>query len=192
MRIGIIGAGQFGTKLKALFERAGYEVASGGRSAARDVATHGEVVVLALPFDACAEALPPLADALRDKIVVDATNPIAPDWSPMDLNGETAAVRIQAMLPDTRVVKAFNMVFADVMTPDGLDRDGARATVFIASNDERARGNVAALAEELGFAPVEVGDLSHARFLEGMAHLNIQLALGMGGGTNAAFVYARG
>lgn len=192
MRIGIIGAGQLGSKLEALFTAAGHEVRAGGRTAARDAAAHGEIVVLAIPFDACADALPPLADALAGKVVVDATNPINPDWSPMELGDKAAAEHVQALVPDAKVVKAFNMVFADVMTREGLDRGGVPATVFVAGDDEGARGAVASLASGIGFAPVEVGGLSHARFMEGMAHLNIQLALGMGGGTNAAFVYSRG
>ena len=192
MRIGIIGSGNLGSKLEALFASAGHAVLAVGRADAADAAAHGEIVVLALPYDACASALPPLADALRGKVVVDATNPINPDWSPMDLDGEAAAERVQSLLPDARVVKAFNMVFADVMTPEGLDRDGTPATVFVAGDDEDARATVAALADEVGFAPVEVGGLSHATFLEGMAHLNIQLALGMGAGTGGAFVYSRG
>ena len=191
MRIGIIGAGQLGSKLEALFTDAGHDVLTGGRTTARDAASHGEIVVLSIPFDACADVLPPLADALAGKIVVDATNPINPDWSPMELGGKAAAEHVQALIPHARVVKAFNMVFADVMTREGLDRGGVPATVFVASDDEGARGTVASLASEIGFAPVEVGGLSHARFMEGMAHLNIQLALGMGGGTNAAFVYSR-
>ena len=192
MRISIIGAGNLGSKLEALFAEAGHHVLASGRSRANDAAAHGEVVVLALPYDACATALPPLADAPRGKIVVDATNPINPDWSPMELGNTSAAERIQALVPDARVVKAFNMVFADVMTPDGLDRGGAPATVFVAGDDETAPGTITALAAEVGFDPIEVGPLSYARFMEGMAHLNIQLALGMGAGTGGAFVYSRG
>ena len=192
MRIGIIGTGNLGSKLEALFTEVGHDVRARGSASAGQAAEHGEVAILALPYNACADALPPLADALRGKVVVDATNPINPDWSPMELGETAAAEHIQALLPDARVVKAFNMVFADVMTPQGLDRGGVPATVFVAGDDMNARATVAALAEEAGFAPVEVGPLSHARFMEGMAHLNIQLALGMGAGTGGAFVYTRG
>jgi hypothetical protein len=44
----------------------------------------------------------------------------------------------------------------------------------------------------LGFAPVDAGPLRSARYLEAIAHLNIQIAVGQGGGTDAAFVYDRG
>jgi len=45
------------------------------------------------------------------------------------------------------------------------------------------------LAQEIGYAPLDTGALYTARYLEGMAHLNIQLAVNQGGGTQAAFFY---
>lgn len=88
-------------------------------------------------------------------------------------------------------MKAFNTVFADVMRPDRLVRASGRVTCFIASDDDAARDAVGALARSAGFAAEPVGPLRSARFLEAVAHLNIQIAVGMKGGTNAAFVYDR-
>ncbi|MFN3945277.1 MAG: NADPH-dependent F420 reductase [Allosphingosinicella sp.] len=189
MRIGIIGAGQVGSRLKDLFSSAGHDVVTAGRAGARDAAVHGELAVLAIPYDACAEALPPLAEALAGKIVVDVTNPVAADWSPMLLGQEnSAAEEIARILPRSRVVKAFNTVFADVMTPSKLERDGQRITCFVAGDDEDIRRVVAGIASDAGFAALDVGPLRSARHLEAMAHLNIAVALA-GGGTDAAFLY---
>ena len=210
MDIGIIGGGRVGTALARLATAAGHDVRIGMRALDRlghddgrdghgddalrrvsmEEAAAGEIVLLALPYTACADALPPLAAPLSGKIVVDATNPVAADWSPLALGeGNSAGAEIARLLPDSRVVKAFNTVFADIMTPQGLLRDGRlRTTAFIASDDEDASRRVAAFAESLGFAPQLAGRLSQAAHLEAIAHLNIAMALA-GGGTDAAFVY---
>jgi predicted dinucleotide-binding enzyme len=191
MRIGIIGAGQVGSKLKDLFSAAGHHVVAAGRAASGDAATHGDIVVLAIPYDACAEALPPLAEALAGKVVVDVTNPVAPDWSPLALGeANSAAEEIARLLPRSHVVKGFNTIFADVMTPAKLERDGQRITCFVAGDDEQGRATVAEIAEGAGFAPLDAGSLTAARHLEAMAHLNIAMAFA-GGGTDAAFLYHR-
>lgn len=51
---------------------------------------------------------------------------------------------------------------------------------------------VAQVANHIGFDAVVVGPLRLARYLEAIAHLNIAIALGMGGGTQAAFKFDRG
>jgi 8-hydroxy-5-deazaflavin:NADPH oxidoreductase len=198
MNIGIIGSGSVGSALRKLFEAAGHGVVMGSRSPARERATvsvveaagRADVVVLAIPFSAAADVLPAMAPALQGKVVIDPTNPLNPDWSPLLLGqANSAGEEIQRLLPGARVVKAFNTVFADVMTSDRLSRDGQRATTFIAGDDERADDEAAALARSAGFAAVKVGPLSASRYLEAMAHLNIGIAVGQKGGTNAAFLY---
>jgi predicted dinucleotide-binding enzyme len=200
MKISFIGAGNVARALAGLFHRAGHEVLLGAKAGApaevgravslEEAASEGEVVVVAVPFLATREVLPALRSRLRGKLVVDATNPVNNDWSPMLLGQENSAgEEVARLLPDARVVKAFNTVFADVMREDRLVRDGQRVTCFVASDDAEASRTVARLAQEAGLAPVPVGPLKMARHLEAMAHLNIQLAVGMKGGTDAAFVY---
>lgn len=205
MKIGLVGGGNVGRRLAALWQGAGHEVAvgvRGGEGPGPDAGyrvvpvaaaiADAPVVVLALPFAALADALPPLAAALAGKVVVDATNPVKPDWSPLLLGEANSGGEVVArLLPGARVVKAFNTVFADVMTPARLVREGGRVTAFIAGDHGDANGLVTRLAADAGFAPLVVGPLAHARYLEAMAHLNIALAVGGGGGTNAAFVYHR-
>lgn len=202
MKIGIVGGGKVGGALARLASAAGHEVRVGRREHAQDgdavavgsmaeACTHGDLVVLAIPFLVCDDILPALAPNLAGRIVIDATNPLQADWSPLWLGeANSAAQHIAALLPGARVVKAFNTVFADVMHPDGLARSGeARVTAFVASDDEEAAASVEAFAASLGFAPIRVGALAQARHLESLAHLNIAIAVGCGGGTDAAFVY---
>jgi hypothetical protein len=137
MQIGILGGGNVGSALARLALAAGHDVRIGQRAPRHDdglpvtdpaaACAHGEVVILAIPFTACGGALGPLAPALAGKIVVDATNPLREDWSPLPLaDADSAAQHLAALLPGARMVKAFNTVFADVMTADGLQRRGGQ------------------------------------------------------------------
>jgi 8-hydroxy-5-deazaflavin:NADPH oxidoreductase len=198
MKLAIIGNGAVGAALARLFRSAGHQVALGSRhpsnelgtTAIADAVIRGDVVVLAVPFSAITGLLPSLAESLAGKIVVDPTNPLNADWSPRLLGQEhSAGEEVGRLLPQSRVVKAFNTVFADVMTKERLTRGDHPVTAFVAGDDKAAVDTVADLAKSAGFAPVKVGALPKARYLEAMAHLNIGIAVGQNGGTNAAFVY---
>lgn len=201
MHLGFIGSGPVAQNLARLAAAAGHEVLLSARNPDKlvnefkvvgfdEAARWADIAVLAIPFRAAKDMLPSVASALADKVVVDATNPLNEDYTPILLApGSSAGETIAELLPRSTVVKAFNTVFAEVMQADRLDRGGWRATTFVASEDPGARAKVALLARELGFAPVEAGPLAMARYLEGMAHLNIQIAFREGGGPNAAFLY---
>lgn len=118
MKVGIIGRGNVGSKLETLLKDQQHDVVIGSRSAPvqpLQVAKQGDVVILAFHYQAVAESLPPLADALAGKIVIDATNPLNDDWSPIELPNSSAAEEIAKLLPRSKIVKAFNTIFADVM-----------------------------------------------------------------------------
>lgn len=205
MNIAVIGRGSVGSRIGALIHNAGHSIAYGVQDEAAvdsmgtvkvrsisDAIQAAEIVIFAVPFAAYETLLPQYQQNLIGKIVVDVSNPINSDWSPLILGAETSAGEtVAASLPDSQVVKAFNTVFADIMTDAGLLRDGHKVTTFIAGNDANARESISQLANDMGFSPIVAGDIRNARYLEAMAHLNIQLAVGQGGGTNAAFVYMR-
>lgn len=199
MKIGLIGTGAVGQALAKLCTEAGHTVLLGSRTPAKDqvslpsACADSDMVILAMPYTAAHDTLMPLADTIGDKIVVDATNPLNDDWSPLQLGETTSAgENVQDWLPRARVVKAFNTIFADIMTKQGLNRDGRAATAFIAGNDTDAVDAVKALAARMGLHPVVTGPLQISRHLEAMAHLNIAIAAGQNGGTNAAFLYHQG
>ena len=196
MKIGVLGNGNVGGSLATLAKTGGHDVRVGSRSgdvSLADAAMHGDIVILAVHYQVASDVLTPLADVLAGKILVDATNPLNDDWSPLLLGQETsAAEEIAKLMPGVRVVKAFNTIFADVMGAAHQDREGHKINSFVAGDDPDAVATVAELAGSMGFAPVSVTKLSAARYLEAMAHLNIELAVGQGGGTDAAFLYHRG
>src|SRR5262249_43818971 len=86
--------------------------------------------------------------------------------------GTSAAQLIAKAVPaSARVVKAFNVVFGEVLAD--VDRP---ADVLIAGDDAQAKADVSAFIESLGLRPVDTGDLSMAEWLEGAALLIIGLA----------------
>lgn len=195
-KIGIIGNGSVGTRLAALMREAGHDVVVGQRTASEaepgyeDAARHGQIVVLAIPFVATADVLAPLRSTLGGKIVIDATNPLAADWSPMRLGEDNSGgEETQRRLPDAHVVKAFNTIFADAMYTRPDTSRAAQTAGFLCGDNAEARATVADMIASIGFAPIDTGPLRCARYLEAMAHLNIQIAVGMKGGTGAVFGY---
>ena len=192
MDIAIIGAGKVGRALATSALKAGNSVtvssANGDTSAAlaRDLgataaesnraAVNGaDLVVLAVPYTAIVDVLDDIGPALAGKIVVDATNPLKPDYSGLATEGTSGAEEIQARIPTARVVKAFNTAFAARQADPQIA--GVHVDGFVASDDEEAKAIVLELVKGMGFHPIDAGQLTMARALEALAWLNISLQM---------------
>jgi 8-hydroxy-5-deazaflavin:NADPH oxidoreductase len=190
MKIAIIGAGNVGTAVARGVTGAGHDVvvadpSDEGLAAIADKApvqtttsnheavTGADAVVLAVPFDAAPGIAAELRTDLAGKIVIDVTNPLAPDLSGLSTNGSSAAELVQQAAPDARVVKAFNTVLAANQADPSVEE--TQLDGFVASDDDEAKQTVLGVLEQIGFRPIDVGPLSAARYLEGMAFLNIAL-----------------
>jgi len=146
--------------------------------------------VLAVPYAAASEVIA-AAGGLSGKTVIDITNPMTDDFSGLALGHTTsAAEEIQKIASEATVVKAFNTIFASVLTAGGKAA-GQAATVFIAGDDPGANDAVERIAAKSGFAPLQVGGLSAARYLEPLGGLNIALGYGRGLGTDIAPTWLR-
>jgi hypothetical protein len=204
MKVAIIGTGNVGSALGGTLARAGHEVTFAAQDAAktREVAARAgavasasvaeavadaDVVVLAVPYSAADGVAREIAPAVGGKVVIDATNPIRPDYSGLATGPEASGAELLAgPLGDAKVVKAFNTLFAGVQAnPAGLD---TRIDALFATDDEAARDTVALLATSAGFRPVHVGPLAAARELEAMAWLNIRLNMLTGGSWQSSYV----
>jgi predicted dinucleotide-binding enzyme len=131
-------------------------------------------VILAVPYaTAGAEVARELHPVVADTVVIDATNPIKPDYSGLATNGSSAAEEFQRLLPQAKVVKAFNTVFASNQA--NAESSDEPIDGFIAGDDSEAKAKATELVEAIGLRPLDVGPLSAARYLEGMAWLNIGL-----------------
>ncbi len=188
MKVAIIGAGNVGKALATSIGRAGHEVTisastlqsaeaaaqqTGATSAGDNVAAIADasVVILAIPYGETGERVAAeIRDAVAGKAVVDVSNPLKPDYSGLVTEGTSAAEEFQKLLPEAGVVKAFNTIFATNQATPTREIDG-----YVAGDDAKAKQDVISLIESMGFTPLDVGPLSSARFLEGMAFINIGL-----------------
>jgi NADPH-dependent F420 reductase len=204
MKVAIIGAGNVGKALATSITRAGHDVTLTAKNreraaeAAREVgATSAEgnaaavaaadLVILAIPFVGAAdEVTDDIRDGVAGKTVIDVTNPLKPDYSGLATDGTSAAEEFQKLLPEARVIKAFNTIFAANQAAPSRDIDG-----FVAGDDDKAKQTVISLVESMGFSPLDVGPLRAARFLEGMAYINIGLNAQNGWGWTSAWKLER-
>ncbi|MEL6916494.1 MAG: NAD(P)-binding domain-containing protein [Bacteroidota bacterium] len=195
MNIGFIGAGNVAVSLGSLLHNAGHTIKyatrtpNEGQVSILKAISFAEVVFFTIPYTAMKEVLVTYKKALKDKIVIDVTNPInITDWSPLHLGEDSGGEQTSRMLPESKVAKAFNTVFADVMDAGKQQFSENKLTVFIASDDGTAADLVKRLSEDAGFNGLVVGGIETSRYLEALAHLNIAIALN-GGGTDAGFAY---
>ncbi len=136
---------------------------------------HGEVVVLAVPYSAAAEALHPYTAQLSGKILVDISNPLTATYDGLaTLPDSSAAQEIARLVPaETHVVKAFNTLFFPTLVTGEVA--GQPLDVFIAGDDDAAKATVSQLVEDGGMRPIDAGPLAHAHYLEALAFLGIKL-----------------
>jgi predicted dinucleotide-binding enzyme len=181
MKIGIIGAGNIGANAARLLVAAGHEVVIsnsrgpetlsaivdeiGGDTRAatmEEAADFGEVVLEAIPFGRYQE-LP--ADRLAGKILIDASNYYPGRDGEIDLEGLTSTGAVAGHLDGARVVKAFNTMYYGTLASEGRPSAplGERMVLFVAGDDEEAKGVVSGLIEEIGFTAVDTGTLEESR-----------------------------
>lgn len=192
MQIAIIGAGNVGRALASSLSRAGHDVTITAATAAHAVeaaaatgataessnaaaVAGADLVVLAVPAQSVGQIAGEMGSSLDGKVVIDVTNRPTPS---ADGSGTSIAEELQASVPNARVVKAFNTVFASRQAEPqvaGIAPDG-----FVAGDDAAAKQTVLDVVGSIGFRPVDAGSLVAARTLEGMAWLNIQRNLAGG------------
>lgn len=173
MKYSIIGFGKIGQALAKAFARNGIEVSVATtrdpESFAADAAAIGptiiptklaeaikaDIVFLAVRFEShkdVAKALP----NWKGKTVIDAMNTLVPLE---ELDGLLSSTFVAKAFSGAKLVKGFNHLMAATLATDPVVEGGHRV-VFLSSDDEEAIAPVAALAKQLGFAPVELGKLN--------------------------------
>ncbi|MBV9405787.1 MAG: NADPH-dependent F420 reductase [Acidobacteriaceae bacterium] len=204
LHIAILGAGNVGGALGRLWLEKGHKISFGlpdpektrrsippGAEVTtnRQAAAGAHVVVLTVPWPAAQEAVE-TAGELDNKILIDCTNPLAPDMQTLVVGTtRSAAETVAGWAPKARVVKAFNTIGAPNY---GNAQFGAeRADGFYCGDDLAAKDVVRGLIEEIGLEPVDVGPLRNARCLEPLALLWIDLAIHQRQGTDHAFKLLR-
>jgi predicted dinucleotide-binding enzyme len=178
--IGLIGSGHIGSTVARLAVDAGHDVVlSNSRgpetlaelvselgpharaATAEEAAAAGDVVVVTVPLRAYREVP---VEPLRGKVVID-TNNYYPqrDGHIAELDDESTTVSelLQAHLPESRVVKAFNNIhfghLGSLQRPKG---DPERSVLPIAGDDADAKKQVTELIDDLGYDALDVGPLA--------------------------------
>nr|WP_256243976.1 NADPH-dependent F420 reductase [Pseudomonas sp. NBRC 111137] len=159
-------------KARALAEQIGAGVTTGTFGAA----PAGDIVILAVPYSAVLDVVKQYGEALAGKLLVDITNPVAPDFTsfvtPEDSFG--AQEIVNAAPADAEVIKAFNTHFSHVLAAGSIEGHPP-LDVFLAGDDVSAKGRVSAFVEGLGLRPFDVGLLPMARTLEHVCLLSLGL-----------------
>ncbi len=190
MNIGIIGSGIVGQVLAKAFLSEGHETMLGTRDTSKEdvvkwkkenakgrigtfeeTAAFGELLVLATG-GAITENAIKLAgiNNFKNKPVIDATNPI--DHQP-PVNGvlkfftnldESLMERLQRLIPDAKLVKAFNSVGNALMYKPKFSE--GIPTMFICGNDPGAKNTVTSILTDFGWEAEDMGGVESARAIE--------------------------
>ncbi|MGA8133674.1 MAG: NADPH-dependent F420 reductase [Pseudomonas gingeri] len=179
MSYAIIGFGNIGQALAKAFARSGIEVSVASTrdpksfaSAAAAIgpqiipktlaeAVKADIIFLAVRF----ESHPDVAKALpnwKGKTIIDVTN--AYGVSPEELGGQPSSRVVAQAFTGAGLVRGFNHLGAAVLGQDPAVQ-GGRRVVFLASDDDGAAEKIGALAQQLGFSPIQLGGLSEGGLL---------------------------
>lgn len=182
LRIGIIGAGRIGGAVGTQWARAGHEVffssrhpeqlgdlvaKAGAKAQAgtpEQAAKFGEVVLLAVPYNAMPQISQDYAALLRGKVLLDAGNPFEQRDGAMakEALAKGAGVATAEYLPGARIVRAFNAIRWDQVEIQA-NRAGEKLGIPLAGDDADALQTAAQLVRDAGFDPVMVGGLERGR-----------------------------
>jgi len=197
--ISIIGSGGMATAVAGRTAKAGHTVevisrdpakaralsdklAAGATTGTYGAAPAGDIVILAVPYTSAAAVVTDFGGALDGKVIIDITNPIAPDLTGLVTPaGSSGAQEIAKGLPaGAHVVKAFNTIFGHVLA------GGNTLDAFVAADNPEAKARVSTFIESLGLRSFDVGGLQMASTLEALGLMLIGLAKNGAGTWNIA------
>ncbi|RSN03464.1 NADP oxidoreductase [Nonomuraea sp. WAC 01424] len=187
MRVGIVGSGRLGAPLGRLLSAAGHDVlfsdarltlteeaavaaeGQAGGGSPIEAARFGEVVVMAVWWEAFPTVVEELGPVLAGKIVIDPSNPIT------ERDGAEAVVAVPGGLtspqyqqhvlgPGVRLVRTFNTKYPNELLDLGMagQRGGPRADMPYWGDDDAAKKAVVPLIEDAGFTAIDGGGLADA------------------------------
>ena len=191
--IGILGSGAVGITLANGFNKLGFSVMLGTNNPSKweglkaklapevkignfqEVASFGNSIVLAVKGTAAMEVLSSIEPSLDNKLIMDATNPIA---ALPPVNGvlqfftgpnESLMERFQQRFPNSHFVKVFNSVGSAFMVNPNFGNE--KPTMFICGNSEEAKSTVATFLNQFGWEVQDMGMVESARAIESLCML---------------------
>jgi len=211
MRIGILGSGLMGAKLGNLFSRAGHQVvfsysrdprklarlarAAGPKARAgtpAEAVFASDAVLLAVHWTRLDDVLA-RTGSLHGKTLITCSLPMNADDSALVIgHTSSGAEALAARAQGARVVSAFGTVPSEVLfSVFAARRRASRPDLFYCGDDGGAKRTAARLIRDAGFRPLDVGQLSTARYLEPFALLVAKLAYERSGGPKVAYRFER-
>ncbi len=179
MSYAIVGFGKIGQALAHAFARNNIAVTVASRRPSEDLAPQAraigptvvakslqnaleaDTIILAVPFGEHRE-IAKVLPSWEGKTVIDAMNSFPVPLE--ELDGLPSSAFVAKSFPGAKLVKGFNHLVAATLAIDPVI-DGGHRVVFLSSDDEDAVAPVAALAKQLGFAPVKLGKLDESGWL---------------------------
>jgi predicted dinucleotide-binding enzyme len=198
--VAIIGTGNIGSRLAANLAGGGRDFLLAGRDeetlqkvaatldghaeavSVDEAVERADVLVFAVWFDAFKQLIDRYGERLVGKVVVDPSNPVAPDGNGgfrKVIGEQESSGQILAGLlpPGARLVKAFGTLSADSLSA-AARREPESAVQFYAADDAKAGDLVADLIRAGGYEPVRVGGLDQSGRIEVFGDLHEFGALG--------------
>jgi predicted dinucleotide-binding enzyme len=215
MRVGILGSGLMGGKLGTIFARAGHEVVfsyarsmqklkklardvdgkghgSARAGTPREAAQEADALLLAVHWSRMEDVLNQTGDLSR-KVVVTCSLPMNDDNTELVVaHTSSGAEELAKLIPNARVVSAFNTVPSEVLFGVYETRSkGRRPSLVYCGDDEGSKAVAAELIRDVGFDPLDAGPLRIARYTEPFAQLVAELAYTGEDGPELAYRFER-
>lgn len=194
MNIAFIGYGNVGAPLADHLQTFGHNVTLAARDTQSDAVQkvqarnaqikaapieqavrEAEIIFLATPYNANADIIAPLADALAGKIIVDCTNPVGAGLSHGLNSAQSGSEALQALAPKAKVVKAFTIYGFENFENNAYPAYNVKPVMMYCGDDVDAKKTVSGLIEQLGWQPLDVGGLNQALHLEHMTLLWVRM-----------------
>lgn len=199
MKISILGAGNVGGSLGKNWVNKGHEVFFGVRNpndektqnlikdignnaragTNEEAIANSNIIVLALPWQVVPKVLE--AGDFINKIIIDATNPLTPDFSGLEMGFDTSgAEKVAEWASCAKVFKTFNQTgWENMQNPI---YNGKPSAMLVCGDDDEAKKTVLQLVSDIGFEAVDAGKLEVARLIEpfGMTWINLAMKQGLG------------
>lgn len=201
MKIGILNAGNVGSRLARAWAAAGHELVIAKDGADRKIAPllaelgdrarlgticeaaeFGEVVLFSVYWPRTDAVVSEVAEALDGKTVIETMNPLGVTAEFVHfhdlefMRDNSTAEDLQRRLPKSRIVKAFNLIAAPALEAAAWSASALQPNIFYVTDDPAAGDVTRELIADAGFKPVNAGPLKGARQLEQLGVLLHRIA----------------
>jgi len=206
MKTAFIGIGNVGFAIANNLSKRGHNIIvatndPGSKSAVKAVAANpgfiimniqgavneADIIFMAVPFRAKEEVLNGID--FKGKTLVDCTNPVGPGMTHALQSKRSGSEMVQELAPTAKVVKAFTIYGFENFADNSFPKYNVKPLMLIAGNDIKSKQEVSVLIEDLGYYPMDSGNLEQALHLEHMTLLWIKMVRVNGHHPNFVWAY---